>query len=214
MQVRPDVGSVQEDRQLVKRLLAGEERAFSEFFASYFPRLYRFALTRTGEDQEAARDVVQETMIRAIRSLHGYRGEAALFTWLCQICRSRLSEHYARNRREAARFVPVEDDPQVQAALDALQAGSDTDPETAAHQREVARLVQVALDSLPARYASVLEWKYVEGLSVQAIAARLELGFPAAQSLLQRARAAFREGFETLYGVAVPNGQRSTRSAS
>jgi RNA polymerase sigma-70 factor (ECF subfamily) len=214
MQVRPDVGTVQEDRQLVKRLLAGEERAFGEFFETYFPRLFRFALTRTDQDQEAARDVVQETMIRAIRNLHAYRGEAALFTWLCQICRSRLSEHYQKSRREAARFVPIEDDPEVRAALEALQSGSDTDPESAAQQREVARLVQVALDNLPARYASVLEWKYVEGLPVQQIAARLGVGFPAAQSLLQRARAAFREGFETLYGVAVPNGQRSTRSAS
>jgi RNA polymerase sigma-70 factor (ECF subfamily) len=214
MQVPPDVRSVEEDRQLVKRLLAGEERAFGEFFESYFGRLFRFALTRTDQDQEAARDVVQETMIRAIRNLQGYRGEAAFFTWLCQICRSRLAEHYEKSRREAARYVPIEDDPEVRAALEVLQAGPDSDPEAAAHQREVARLVQVALDNLPARYASVLEWKYVEGLPVQEIAARLEVGFPAAQSLLQRARAAFREGFETLYGVAVPNGQRPTRSAS
>lgn len=214
MRERSSVGAAEEDRQLVKRLLAGEERAFGEFFQSYFGRLYRFALTRTDQDQETARDVVQETMIRAIRNLRSYRGEAALFTWLCQICRSRLSDHYAKAGREAARFVPIEEDPEVRAALEVLQAGPEGDPEVAATQQEVARLVQVALDNLPPRYASVLEWKYVEGLSVQAIAARLGIGFPAAQSALQRARAAFREGFEALYGVAVPNGRRPDESAS
>jgi RNA polymerase sigma-70 factor, ECF subfamily len=199
-------GATDEDRRLVRRLLAGEERAFTEFFEGYFGRLYRFALKRVGDDHEAARDVVQETMIRAIRNLGGYRGEAALFTWLCQICRSRLSEHFARTRREAVRYVPIEDDPEVRAVLESLEAGPYGDPEGSARQREIARLVQVTLDNLPARYASVLEWKYVEGLPVDAIAERLGVGFPAAQSLLQRARRAFREGFEVLYGVAVPNG--------
>ena len=208
------MGLADEDRQLVKRLLAGEERAFNEFFDGYFARLYRFALTRTGRDEETARDVAQETMIRAIHNLGSYRGEAALFTWLCQICRSRLSEHYSKSMREAARFVPIEDDPDVRAALEVLQAAAEDEPEVAASRSEIARLVQVALDNLPARYASVLEWKYIEGLSVQSIATRLGVGFPAAQSVLQRARVAFREGFETLYGVAAPAGRRPGGSPS
>jgi RNA polymerase sigma-70 factor (ECF subfamily) len=60
---------------------------------------------------------------------------------------------------------------------------------------EVARAVQVTLDALPRRYGDVLEWKYVLGLTVDEIAERLGLGPKAVESLLTRARQAFREGF-------------------
>jgi RNA polymerase sigma-70 factor (ECF subfamily) len=66
----------------------------------------------------------------------------------------------------------------------------------------VSRLVQVILDKLPVRYGDALEWKYVEGLSVDEIAQRMNLQHGAAQSLLQRARLAFREMFEELYGAS------------
>jgi RNA polymerase sigma-70 factor (ECF subfamily) len=58
----------------------------------------------------------------------------------------------------------------------------------------------MALDDLPDRYGDVLEWKYLHGLSVNEIAGRLGLTAKAAESMLTRARAAFREGFNTLTG--------------
>ena len=124
-----------------------------------------------------------------------------MFTWLCQICRSQLSDHFERQGRLAKRFVPVEDDPQIQAALEAM-AAPDTDPELTVRRGEVSRLVQVVLDRLPPRYGDALEWKYVEGISVEEIANRLGLQHGAAQSLLQRARSAFRDLFEQLYGAS------------
>jgi RNA polymerase sigma-70 factor, ECF subfamily len=60
--------------------------------------------------------------------------------------------------------------------------------------------VQVTLDHLPARYADVLEWKYIQGLSVDEIAHRLGVGYKAAESLLTRARQAFRDGFSLVAG--------------
>jgi len=54
------------------------------------------------------------------------------------------------------------------------------------------------LDRLPPRYAAALEWKYIDGLPVNEIAARLELTSKAAESMLTRAREAFREGFSIL----------------
>lgn len=187
-----------EDRRLAERLRKGEERAFNEFFTNYFGRLYRFTITRM-KDEDAARDIVQQTLCRALRKIDTYRGEAALFTWLCQICRSRLSDYYEHQGRHAKRFVPVEDDPHIQAALDSM-ASADSDPELTARRSEVSRLVQVVLDRLPPRYGDALEWKYVEGISVEEIAARMGLQHGAAQSLLQRARLAFRNMFEELYG--------------
>ena len=89
------------DLDLVRRILAGDESASEAFFADYFPRLYRFALKRLGGDEQAAEDVVQSTLIRAVRKLHTYRGEAALFTWLCTLCRREISGRLEHSRRTA-----------------------------------------------------------------------------------------------------------------
>ena len=56
------------------------------------------------------------------------------------------------------------------------------------------------LDRLPARYGDVLEWKYIEGRSVEEIGQRLGVGQIAAQSQLARARVAFRDALETVFG--------------
>jgi RNA polymerase sigma-70 factor (ECF subfamily) len=71
---------------------------------------------------------------------------------------------------------------------------------TSLDRAETARLVRSLLDRLPSRYGDVLEWKYVEGLSVDEIGAELGIGHTAAQSLLARARVAFREALETVFG--------------
>ena len=68
-----------EDLRLAKRVVNKDKRAAEAFFNSYFPRLYRFVALRTPEDS-TCEDLVQETLIKAIRHLDGYRGEAALFT--------------------------------------------------------------------------------------------------------------------------------------
>ena len=91
----------------------------------------------------------------------------------------------------------IEDTPQVRAALESLGSAFD-DPENAFDRAEIGRLVQVALDQLPAHYGNALEWKYLEGLSVKQIAGRLKLSPKAVESLLTRAREAFRDGFRTL----------------
>ncbi len=70
------------DKALVRRLLAGEEAAFRQFFDGHFSRLYRFALRRTEGDHDAAEEIAQKTLITAMRKLHTFRGEATLFTWL------------------------------------------------------------------------------------------------------------------------------------
>lgn len=185
------------DLALVRRLLAGDDTAFEAFFADYFPRLYRFACSRLNAGEDAAEEVVQATLIKAIDKLQTYRGEAALFTWLCTFCRHEISAWSARTGR-AAETSLLEDHPETRAALDALAAMSVTDPETALRRRELSRLVQATLDHLPGRYGDVLEWKYIDGLPVDEIAARLGVGYKAAESLLTRARQAFREGFPAL----------------
>jgi len=176
------------DAALARRLVAGDESAFDEFFADYFPRLYRFARARLDSDAEAE-DVVQTTLIKAVRSIHTYRGEAALFTWLCAVCRREVVRWRERAGRAPVRL--FEDDPEVRAALETMAC----EPEGELRRKELSRLVQATLDHLPGRYGEVLEWRYIEGATVGEVAERLGVGYKAAESLLTRARQAFRDGF-------------------
>jgi len=187
-----------DDKRLVKQLLAGEQKAFDRFFEDNFSRLYRFAIVRLSDDPDGAREVVQITLSRAVQKMHTYRAESALFTWLCAICRNEVSDWLSRQGRYRDHIVLVEDFPEIQAAVDSFQAPLEDSPERHYQRVEAMRLIQVALDRLPAKYGNVLEWKYVEGHSVKEIAARLEMGAEATQSLLARAKRAFADVYTTL----------------
>jgi RNA polymerase sigma-70 factor (ECF subfamily) len=187
------------DIHLVERMLVGEEQAFEEFFERHFPGLYRFTLVRVGRNEDAAEDIVQSTLLKAVDKLHTFRGEAALFTWLCTFCRHEISAYY-RRRGKTPEVTLIEDAPEVRAALESLSAGSTDRPEETLHRKEIARLVQTTLDALPNRYGDALEWKYIQGLSVKEISERLAIGPKAAESLLTRAREAFRDGFASVSG--------------
>jgi RNA polymerase sigma-70 factor (ECF subfamily) len=187
------------DRALARRILGGDEEAFRELFDRFFPRLYRFALARLRGDPETAQDVVQQTFCQAIERLDTYRGEAALYTWFCQICRNVLVDHYRRHDRSAGRVVLLEDQPDARAILESLAAPVADQPEAGVLREQVHRVVEATLDALPGRYGEALEWKYIDGLSVREIAGRLGLGEKAAESLLTRARESFREAIAGVF---------------
>jgi RNA polymerase sigma-70 factor (ECF subfamily) len=147
-------------------------------------------------DEDAAEEVVQAALVQAVRKIGTWRGEAALFTWLCTICRREIGD-WAERRSRRVRVPLTDDDPEVRAALESIGASADG-PDAEVTRREVGRLVQLALDYLPPRYSRALEWKYLEELSVQEIAVRMETTPKAVESLLTRARDAFREGFAAL----------------
>lgn len=186
-----------DDPILISRLLAGEESAFDAFVDDFYPRLYRFAFRRVGSDPEATQDVVQSTFEKAIPKLDRYRGEAALFTWLCSFCRFEIAAFWRARNRIAPEM--IDDTPEIRAALESLARIDDT-PEGQLEKKELAQLVRLTLDALPIRYGNALEWKYLHGWSVQQIAERLGLSPKATESLLTRAREAFRDGFGELAG--------------
>jgi RNA polymerase sigma-70 factor (ECF subfamily) len=183
------------ERELVRRMLGGDEGAFDEFFADYFPRLFRFAVLRL-RDPDAAEDIVQISLIAAVRHLGSWRGEASLFTWLCTICRREIAAWQKRTSRRV--IVPIaEDDPALRAALDSIGAAAEA-ADAGLARADTGRIVQLALDHLPPRYSRALEWKYLEDMSVDDIAGRLQCTPKAAESLLTRARDAFRDAFTAI----------------
>jgi RNA polymerase sigma-70 factor, ECF subfamily len=190
------------DQQIVSRLLRGEARAFDEFFNEFYPKLYRFARRRLPNDTSAAEDVAQATLCRALESLHTFRGEAALMTWLCTLCRREMSARWHDTRRQSTAPALAEDDPEIRAALESLLSAESSDPALLAGREQVRETICAALDYLPAPYADILEWKYVRDLSVAEIAQRLGRSAKATESLLTRAREAFRETFTLLRGDA------------
>ena len=186
------------DKKLAKRVLEGDQASFDAFFNSYYPRLFRFALVRLDNDRDLADETAQVVLCQALSKLDTYRGEAPLFSWLCTFCRYEVSKQRKARHRAQGDTPLTEDDPAVKAALDSLLAQTSADPDVALYQSEVQRLFKVAMDHLPALYADTLEAKYVHDLSVNQIASQLGRSPKATESILTRARAAFRDVFRTL----------------
>ena len=189
-----------EDLDLARRMSARDERAFAEFFDAYFAPTYRFALSRLGRDEDAAQEVAQAALVRAALKISSFQGEALLFTWLCTFCRHEVSAHLRRNKGLGRHVELREEAGEVRSALEALSSEPPAGTAAASRRDDVVRAVHHTLDALPRHYGDALEWKYVLGLTVREIADRLGLGPKAAESLLTRARQAFRDRFEA-HGV-------------
>ena len=200
----PDLELQPDDGALVRRMRAGEEAAFEEFFEGNFHGLYRFALLRVGHDSGLAKEVAQAAICKAFEKLGSYRGEASLFTWLCSICRFEISAHFRRVRRSPPLVSTFAEDAETRGVLESLHCGGD-DPERHLLRTEVAVMVHGIVDHLPPRYAQVLESKYADGLSVREIAEQMGITPKAVESLLSRARQAFRDAFANLAGPLVSN---------
>ncbi|MBT8080284.1 MAG: RNA polymerase sigma factor [Gammaproteobacteria bacterium] len=186
------------DRALAKRVAAGDVEAFDGFFNEYFPRLFRFTMARTGGDADLAEEVVQQTMCKVVRKMGSFRGEALLFTWLCQICRNELASIFRAQGVDGRDTVPFEDVPEIRAALESI-AAMPQEPSNQHAASELANFVRVTLAHLPLNYATALELRYIRGCSVAEISRELKISNKAAESVLSRARAAFKEGFRSLW---------------
>ena len=184
------------DLAQAKNLLSGVEREFTQFFNDYYPRLYRFVLVRCNGDTEFAEDMAQSTLINAMRGMGNYRGDASMFSWLCQICRNEMSTHHRRLGRSVP-TVAAEDDT-IQPLLELLESDECQNPDANIERMQLLQLLHEVLDRLPTNYGDALECKYVRGESVTEIAERLGITHLAAQSLLARARTSLRDALNRL----------------
>ena len=155
---RPVTTPHEEDLTLVRRILDKDRLAFDGFFSVYFPRLCRFAVRRLS-DPEACEDVVQETLLKALRHLDDYRGEASLFTWLCTICSNEVANWYRKHGQRLSKQVSLDDDADLSISLEHLSTALSTALSTSEGEDELQlqMSIQLILDRLPDNYGKALE---------------------------------------------------------
>jgi RNA polymerase sigma-70 factor (ECF subfamily) len=176
-----------DDLALARRVAAGDEAALSDFYERYADPLFAFIFHHLESARADAEELWQDTLLAALRSLPAYRGQSALFTWLCSIARHKLADYYRRRGLGAEVFsdLPEGDLAQLMSAAPL--------PEEVLLQRATRLQVVTALGTLPAEYRTALVARYVEELSVEAVSRRLGRTYKATESLLSRAREAFRQ---------------------
>lgn len=155
--------------------------------------LYRFALLQVRND-DAARDLVQETLLAAWKGRAGYQGRATEKTWLTAILKNKIADHF----RASAREVPLDD----RADADAGEGDDDwaedghfavppaawRDPEGSLAQTQFWTVVERCLDALPAAQRSAFVLREVHGESTDAICKQLDVSASNLWVLLHRAR--------------------------
>lgn len=170
----------------------GDPEALDELLRQYQPRVYRFGMRMCG-DEEDAKDVLQETLFAAARSLRDFRGGSSLSTWLYAIARG-----FCVKKRRRSRFAPQEELP-LDERSPALAVADPAPPlDEALASRQIERAVEEAIRGLKPEWREVLLLRDVEGLTAPEVAQVLGLRIEAVKSRLHRARAAVRERLQPL----------------
>lgn len=184
----PPVDETLLERRLLRGMAKGDRSAFDLFVETYTPALLRYAHGHLSGHEQAVPDVVQSTLATAVERLDSFRGEGALGAWLISICRFKIGTYF-RRRQVRDRWAP--DGP---VDLETVEDPEGSPMEALGRSRRRAT-VHSTLDLLTPPYGDILEWKYIEELSVKEIAGRLDVSPKAAESKLTRAREAFRKLF-------------------
>lgn len=170
------------ERGLRDAVVGGDAAAWRAWYAAEYAPLERYVLWRCGSRRDLADDVLQETWLTAVRRIRRFDPAAGAFhAWLCGIAANVVRNHLRTRHRRASRQHRLFGD-----------AGA-ADPATADGER--AERVAAALAQLPERWERALRMKYLDQMSVAEIAGASGETEKAIESLLARARAAFREAY-------------------
>ena len=180
--------------------LAGSPQAIDALALAALGPLYRFCFYRVGRNRHLCEEVVQETLVRAIRELARYepeRAEGNVFPWLIGLARNEIRRVLARENA-AVSLEALWD--RMDAQLRDLYARLESEPfgDEVLAREETREMVGATMSQLPARYREALEAKYVKGKSVRDMAADWRTSEKAVESRLARARKAFRATFLAL----------------
>jgi RNA polymerase sigma-70 factor, ECF subfamily len=182
------------------RALKGDTAAVQMMADALLEPLFRFCLYRVGRNRHLCEEVVQETLVRALRDLDHYdppRANNNIFPWVTGLARNEI--HRVLNRERAGVSLEA-----LWARMDgellSLYARLDSEPfaDEVLLREETRELVNATMSQLPSHYREALEAKYVTGKSVRDLAQLWRTTEKAVESQLTRARKAFRATFLAL----------------
>jgi RNA polymerase sigma-70 factor, ECF subfamily len=183
------VTSSGEDALLIKAFQRGDKRAFDQLVIRHKDRIFNLCYRFIG-DYEEANDSAQEAFVKAYGSLKTFRLESAFSTWLYRIavntCKNKLGSSSYRAKRKTVSL----DNPgnnEVGALPMEIQNGTPS-PLARMEEKERRRVVQTALDALPAEFKMVVALRDIEGLSYEEIAQVTGLNLGTVKSRIARAR--------------------------
>jgi RNA polymerase sigma-70 factor (ECF subfamily) len=179
----------EEDREVVRRIQAGETEAFEVLVEKYKRKTFRLAYGVL-RDQEEALDVAQEAFVKAFRSLSKFKGESAFYTWLFRIT---MNVALDRRRQRAARARSLGTDDVPPEEWERTAVATDTSPDDEAASAERRARIGHALETLPERHRSIIILSDIEGLSYREIAEVLAIPIGTVMSRLHNARKRLRE---------------------
>jgi RNA polymerase sigma-70 factor (ECF subfamily) len=170
------------ERAIRDAVLAGDPAAWRAWYDEHFDRLAGYVSWRCGGLRDLTDDVLQDTWLTAVRRLRTFDpARGPFFAWLCGIAANAARSAVRARLRRQRRTRPL----------------ADAEPPAATPQAaDCAEAVAAALAALPDHYEAVLRAKYLDRQTVEAIAAARGESAKAVESLLTRARQAFREAYE------------------
>lgn len=173
--------------KLIDEVLSGEKGAATRFYLEFAPRVRRYLNTKLPEME--VEEILQDTFISAFDSLPLYRGEASVSTWLISIARHEVADFY---RKKYVREVVEKTSPLFENLVSEINS-----PEFVMKKNRIEKRFFASYRNLSKQYQDILSYRYELSMSVKEIAERMDLPFKATESLLYRARLAFREDYES-----------------
>lgn len=190
MSTQPEVSVEDSDLLLVERANAGDQRAFGLLVLKYQRRIQRL-IGRMVRDVDLVEDIAQETFIRAYRALHQFRGDAQFYTWLYRIAVNTAKKTLLGLKRDptvSESFLVRDEEDETSWQKNELT--TDETPETVFAAKELAAVVNAAMDALPEELKQAVTLREIEGLSYEEIALAMDCPIGTVRSRIFRAREA------------------------
>lgn len=187
------------DEKLADRIANGDTAALETFYNDYYDAIYSFIYYRLGNNHHAAEDIVQNVFIIMITEIKKFNpGKGGIYAWLCGIARYQVIKHLRLGQsRPTTTISETSGEGNGEFGWMELLDRSPL-PDAALESEEVKACVASVLAKLPDKHNWVLRQKYMEDLSVEAIAQKWKTSGKAVESMLSRARKEFRGIFNSI----------------
>lgn len=189
------MGEHEIDTELVQRAQKGDKSAFDLLVRKYQHRIAA-VVNRFVRNPAECQDVVQDSFIKAYRSLPGFRGESQFYTWMYRIAVNTAKNHLASQKRRPGADVELEDAEFIEGGI--YVQNNDT-PEHELLREELAQVVSKALAQLPEEIRQAITLREMEGLSYEEIAEVMNSPVGTVRSRIFRAREAIDARLRPLY---------------